>query len=73
MQSSKQIMHRSVLGWLVIFAAFAASFPIAMMRVSQTAQFAGQPVKSLTCKGQHSSQRTITQFQTCVQLNALTQ
>jgi len=46
-------MHRYVLVWLGVFIAFAATFPTAMLRVSQDKKFAGQPVKSLTCEGKY--------------------
>lgn len=68
MQDSTIKMHKYVWGWVAIFAAFAASFPAAMMRVSQTDKFADQPLNSLTCEGQMPIQRTVTQFATCVQL-----
>lgn len=61
-------MHKYIWIWLAVFAAFAASFPIAMIRVSQTDKFAGQPLNSWTCNGQVPSQRTVTQFASCVQL-----
>lgn len=68
MQEPSIKMHKYVWGCVAIFAAFAASFPVAMMRVSQTDKFAGQPINSLTCEGQMPTQRTVTQFTTCVQL-----
>jgi hypothetical protein len=61
-------MHKYVWIWLTVFAAFTASFPVAMMRVSQTDKFVGQPLNSLTCEGQMPTQRSITQFATCAQL-----
>lgn len=60
-------LHTYIWGWVAILAAFAASFPIAMMRVSQTAKFAAQPLNSWTCEGQLPPQRTVTQFATCAQ------
>ena len=68
MQHSSLKMHKYVWVWLAVFAAFAASFPVAMMRVSQTDKFAGQPLNSWTCEGQVPVQRTVTPFATCVQL-----
>lgn len=61
-------MHKYVGGWVAIFAAFSASFPVAMIRVSQTDKFAGQPFNSLTCEGQMPIQRAVMQFATCTQL-----
>gem|GEM_PF-4010750 len=63
-------MHKYILGWAVIFAAFVVSFPMAMMRVSNTDKFAGQPFKSKTCEGEIPTQPTVTQFATCAQLQA---
>lgn len=68
MQTTTFKLHKYVWGWAAIFAAFAASFPIAMIRVSQTDKFAGQPFNSLTCEGQVPAQRSITQFASCSQL-----
>ena len=68
MQYSTCKMHKYIWGWVVIFAAFAGSLPIAMMRVSQTDKFADQPLNSWTCEGQMPTQRTVTQFSTCTQL-----
>jgi hypothetical protein len=45
-------MHRYILGWVGLMAAFGITFPIAMIRVSQSEEFLGQSVKSLTCEGQ---------------------
>lgn len=67
MQNTSLKMHKYVWAWVAVFAAFAASFPIAMMRVSQTEKFTGQPLNSLTCEGQVPTQRIVTQFVTCVQ------
>lgn len=61
-------MHKYIAGWVAIFVVFAVSFPVAMMRVSQTDKFAGQPLNSLTCEGQMPTQRAVTQFATCTQL-----
>ncbi|WP_348256387.1 hypothetical protein [Leptolyngbya sp. PL-A3] len=69
MKHSSFKMHKYVWAWVAIFAAFAASFPMAMLRVSQTEKFAGQPFKSLTCEGQSPTQQQITQFSSCAQLN----
>lgn len=68
MQHPSFKMHKYVWAWVAVFSAFAASFPVAMMRVSQTEKFAGQPLNSLACKGQMPTQRTVTQFASCVQL-----
>ena len=64
-------MHKYIVGWVAIFAAFSVSFPVAMMRVSQTDKFAGQPLNSLTCEGQLPTQRTVTHFATCTQLKPI--
>jgi hypothetical protein len=60
-------MHKYVWGGIAIFIAFAASFPLAILRVSQTSKFAGQPFNSLTCEGAQPGQRTVTKFATCIQ------
>lgn len=58
-------MHRYIIGWVGIVIAFSATFPIAMMRVSQTEKFAGQPFNSLTCDGQKAYQRQMVAFSDC--------
>lgn len=68
MHHSSFKMHKYIWVWVAVFAAFTASFPIAMMRVSQTDKFAGQPLNSWTCQGQVPSQRAVIQFATCAQL-----
>jgi len=68
MQHCSFKMHKYVWAGVAVFAAFAASFPVAMMRVSQTDKFFGQPLNSLTCEGRLPTQRTVTQFATCTQL-----
>lgn len=70
MQRSTIEMHKYVWVWMAIFTALAASFPVAIMRVSATNKFAAQPMNSLTCHGQVATHRTVTQFTTCVQLKA---
>jgi hypothetical protein len=70
MQYTRLKMHKYIWIGVAVFAAFAASFPIAMMRVSQTDKFSGQPLNSWTCEGQVPPQRTVTQFTTCTQLKA---
>ncbi len=44
-------MHKYILGWVGIMIAFGVTFPIAMVRVSQSEKFPGQSVKSLKCDG----------------------
>jgi hypothetical protein len=63
-------MQKYVLGWIAIFVAFVASFPVAIIRVSQSEKFWGQPLNSLTCEGQMPAERSVTEFTNCTQLNA---
>ena len=69
MQHPSFKMHKYVWAWVTVFATFTVSFPVAMMRVSQTDKFVGQPLNSLTCEGQMPTQRAVTQFATCAQSN----
>lgn len=70
MQNCTLKMQKYVLGWIAIFVAFVASFPLAMIRVSQSEKFSGQPLNSLTCTGQVPAERSVTEFTDCTQLNA---
>jgi hypothetical protein len=64
-----QKMHQYVLGWVGLFIAFAATFPIAMARVSQTEKFTGQAVKSLDCNGKSLKTRNVVSWKdTCSQM-----
>ena len=58
-------MHRYIWAWLGVVAAFAATFPIAMLRVSQTENFVDQPLNSWTCAGQEADQRQVVTFSQC--------
>jgi hypothetical protein len=62
-------LHRYVLGGVSVFVAFGVTLPIAMMRVSQTDKFVGQPFNSLTCEGKTPDIRAVVEFQTCAQMN----
>jgi hypothetical protein len=64
-----QKMHQYVLGWVAIFVAFVVSFPIAMARVSQSAKFTGQAVKSLECNGKTSKTGAVVSWkESCSQM-----
>ena len=63
-------MHQYILGGVGLFLAFAATLPIAMMRVSKTDKFAEQPFTSLTCEGQQPPGREVVTFETCAQMQA---
>jgi hypothetical protein len=45
-------MQRYILGGVGLISAMGITFPIAMAKVSQTAKFPGQAVKSEDCSGQ---------------------
>lgn len=68
MKHSTLPLHKYVGGWLVLLAAFAITFPVAMSRVAKSKAFPGQPFNSLTCDGQVPAQRTVTHFSSCAQL-----
>ncbi|MER3436079.1 MAG: hypothetical protein C4288_22610 [Leptolyngbya sp. ERB_1_1] len=71
MQVSTQKMQRYVLAWVGLFVAFAATYPIAMMRVSQTQKFTGQAFNSQTCetKPQSGSRAVVSWLETCRNLS----
>ncbi|NJM46163.1 MAG: peptidoglycan-binding protein [Alkalinema sp. RU_4_3] len=52
MSNSIHHMQRYILGGIGLIAAMGITLPIAMARVSQTAKFPGQSVKSEDCAGQ---------------------
>jgi hypothetical protein len=55
MQQSTARMHQGVFGLVGVMATFAVTFAIAMVRVSQTEKFAGQPFNSQTCEAKLQS------------------
>lgn len=61
-------MHLLVMGWMSVGALFTISFPVAMWRVSQTAQFPGQSFNSLDCAGQKMTKRTVVTSEMCASL-----
>lgn len=62
-------MHKYVLGWVTVFMAFGITFPIAMVRVSQTEKFTGQAIKSLECNGKSVKARSVVSWlETCSQM-----
>lgn len=66
---STQMMSRYVWGWISIFGAFAITLPIAMVRISQTQKFAGQPFHSQTCENHSPATHQVTVWLTaCRQL-----
>jgi hypothetical protein len=62
---TKQQLHSYVIGGVVVFTAIAATFPMAMSRVSETKKLAGQPVRSLDCHGK-PTKAAVDWLQTCV-------
>jgi hypothetical protein len=60
-------MHKYIVGWVVLMAAFGITFPIAMFRVSQSDKFIGQSVKSLDCDGkfQATQAKVVSWVDTC--------
>ncbi len=63
-------MHNYIWGWASLLMVFAATFPLAMTRVSGTKQFAQQPFSSKSCAGQSFPDRTVISFWQCAQLKA---
>ncbi len=61
-------MHKIVWGWTGIGVILAVTLPIAMWRVSQTPQFAGQSFNSWNCAGKMPDQRTVTTGEMCASL-----
>jgi hypothetical protein len=61
-------MHNYIWGWAGFQMVFAATFPVAMIRISGTQQFAQQPFSSKNCAGSNSSNRAVTSFWQCAQL-----
>jgi hypothetical protein len=59
-------MHPIVLGLVGVMSVFAITVPIAMVRVSSTEKFAGQPLNSQTCKTENPPQRQVVSWlETC--------
>jgi hypothetical protein len=66
MYQSVHHMQRYVVGAAGIMTAMVVSFSIAMIRVSSTQKFAGQPFNSQTCATDTPNQRQVVSwFQTC--------
>lgn len=64
-------MHKYILGWVGLLLAFGVTYPIAMMRVSQSEKFVGQAVKSLECSGKSQKARSVVSWtETCSQMQA---
>jgi hypothetical protein len=61
-------MHWLVMGWMGVGALFTISFPIAMLRVSQTPTFAGQSFNSFDCAGKMPTERIVTTSEECASL-----
>jgi hypothetical protein len=63
-------MHKYILGLTGVMIAFGVSFPIAMIRVSATPKFAGQPLNSQTCDSKQPATRAITSWvETCSRMS----
>jgi hypothetical protein len=62
-------MHKIVLGLTGVMSIFAISIPIAMLRVSATQKFAGQPLKSQTCATQTPVTRKVLSWLECSRMN----
>jgi hypothetical protein len=60
-------MHQCVFGLSGLMAVFAVALAIAMQRVSQTKEFAGQPLNSQTCetRTQSGSRTVVSWLETC--------
>jgi hypothetical protein len=58
-------MHKYILGWVGLMLAFGATFPTAMVRVSQTEKFPGQSVKSFKCDGKPQTAEVVSWPETC--------
>ena len=66
--SASSKMHWLVMGWMGIGALFTVSFPVAMWRVSQTPQFAGQAFNSSDCAGKKPVERIVITSEACASL-----
>ena len=63
-------MQKIVLGLAGVMSAFAITVPIAMLRVSSTAKFAGQPFNSQTCETANPAQRQVVNWlETCSRMS----
>ena len=67
MQKSTVRMHQGVFALTGVMAMFVATFAIAMVRVSQTEKFAGQPFNSQTCEAklQNGDRKVVSWPNTC--------
>jgi hypothetical protein len=52
-------MHKIVLGLAGVMSLFVITIPLAMLRVSATQKFAGQPLKSQTCAAHTPVERKV--------------
>jgi hypothetical protein len=68
-KNSTTQMHKIVLSLAGVMSIFAISIPIAMLRVSATQKFAGQPLRSQTCTTQTPVERKVVGWLECSRLN----
>jgi hypothetical protein len=68
-KNSPTQMHKIVLGLTGLMSLFAISIPIAMLRVSATQKFAGQPLRSQTCATQTPIDRKVLSWIECSRMN----
>jgi hypothetical protein len=64
-KNSPTQIYNIVLSLTGVMALFAISIPIAMLRVSATQKFAGQPLKSQTCATRTPIDRKVLSWLEC--------
>lgn len=68
-KSSTLKMHKYVWGLVIVMGGFVLTFPLAILRVSSTETFAGQPFNSKTCEGKQPKERKVVSWlATCSQM-----
>lgn len=71
-KSSTLKMHKYVWGLVIVMGGFILTFPIAMLRISSTEKFAGQPFNSQTCEGKQPKERKfVSWIETCSQMTVM--
>jgi hypothetical protein len=68
-KNSTAQMHKIVLGLAGVMSLFVITIPLAMLRVSATQKFAGQPLRSQTCEAHTPISRKVLSWLECARMN----
>jgi hypothetical protein len=67
-KNSTTQMHKIVLSLTGVMSLFVITIPLAMLRVSATQQFAGQPLRSQTCAAHTPIKRKVLSWLECARM-----